>query len=194
MQNRNYVPNNFRPKNAPYKFTVSRVLSLIILCAAVFYANYLSNRSFAAAFLQSYQMPDTALLITLTIFIALLQVGIFELLSRILFSHVSRKTGYKAFTCEKGQFVDILRWFYIIRCAILGSAFLFVYFFNFLLPLANLLFKFVISVISYYVFFIWLKKLNCLNKAVIHKTFLNFAVLVVLFYGLFMILEFFYWI
>lgn len=182
--------NNYNQKSTSYNLSALRIVSYILLVVSVFYANYLSNRSIIISILSDYQINETSFLIVASIMVALAQVGIFELISRLLFNFASRKTMFKAFNCNREQFVDVLRLFYIIRCIILGSLFLFVYFFNFLLPLFNLVLNFGISVIVYYIFFVWLKKLNYLNKAVIHKTFLNLAVVVVLFYGLMMLLEF----
>jgi len=195
MQNSNYNQYNmYNRKREPYRFTALRIVSFIALFAAVFYANYFGSRSYAIGILQQFQINKTSFLIITSIFMAFFLAAIFEFIGRIVFNHVLRKTMFKAFTCQKEQFMDVLRWFHIIRCAILGSAFLLAQAVSFLLPLFNLLLNFVISVIVYYVFFIWLKKLNYLNKGVIHKTFFYLASLVVLFYGLIMIVEFFYWI
>ena len=184
--------NNYNPKSAPYKLSALRIVSYILLFAAVFYVNYLGNRSMIVNIIKDYQINETSVFIVASIIMALVQVGIFELISRLLFNFVSRKNMFKAFNCNKEQFMDVLRWFYIIRCVILGSISLLVLYFNFLLPLFNLVINFIISVIVYFIFFIWLKKLNYLNMALIHRTFLNLAVVVVLYYGLIMFVEFIY--
>jgi len=189
MPNYNYN-QNYSQNRPQYKANYSRIVSYIVLVAAIFYANYLGNNALILGILSNYGIADWGIIIITNIVVVIIQAGIFELIGRILFNYVYRATKFSAFTCQKEQFMDVLRWFYIIRCVILGSLYLLVYVFNFLLPLADLVFNSVISIAVYFVFFFWLKRLNYLNTAVIHKTFLYLAVITILYYALVLILNF----
>lgn len=148
----------------------------ILLAVAVFYANYFTNTSIVYNTLKMFVASFSASnIIILNIFVAIIEVGFFELISRIYYNYVSRNTGFKGLTCTKMQFVDTLRVFFIFKCICVGTAFISVYFFPYLIPIAVNTFNLFFSVVFYSLFFFYIKN-KFINKEIGGKTFLYLAV------------------
>ena len=154
------------------------------LYVSYFVGNYLQNEMTIYGIIGQFNMLMSLIsnnglpylfVVMLKLLIPLVQVGLFELFSRVFFG-LSNSFSFGSVNMKSNDFVAALRIFVIMLNLALGLLNLLYYLFNFLIPLGFIVLTFMLTTAAYFMFFIYINK-HYLDKKTAHRAFRTMSML-----------------